>query len=443
MSKYEYGQGGPDRPGRPGGSQAPFGGPGRPGGPRGGYGGYGMPGGAGMPPSGGKKQTESEAMAWALIFICFVVFWPLGLFLLIRKLMRTRKPTAASRQSGAAVPPGWTVPGQTQTAPPPKSTFSQSMAKTPSMRRGTRWALKIFGGILALGGILAAFSTLTNMIFYPPVYSWDVINLAQRLAITAAGLFMLSKGISMDRALTRYGKYLAVIGNAPSMPVSQIADIVGRKEKKVADDLDDMIEKGYFGPTAFLDLRLGYFFRSRTAAEDAAAKKRAAAATPKEAEQGYAGILRSIRKANDAIADPALSAQIDRLEEVTAQIFRVIEKDEKKERQVRTFLEYYLPTTQKLLDSYVEFEAAGVDGENLRMAKEKIEDTMGNIVRGFENQLDALYAAEAMDIQSDIDVMNNMMQRDSAMHTSDFKVSTDDEPELTLGGTAAAQKKQE
>ena len=58
------------------------------------------------------------------------------------------------------------------------------------------------------------------------------------------------------------------------------------------------------------------------------------------------------------------------------------------------------------------------------MAKEKIEDTMDNIVRGFERQLDALYAAEAMDIQSDIDVMNSMMQRDSAMHTSDFQVSS-------------------
>lgn len=437
MSKYEYGQGGP---GRPGGPQPPFGGP------QGGYGGYGMPGGAGAPPPGNKKHTESEVLSWVLIFICFVIFWPLGLFLLIRKLMdNKKKPAAVPKSQGqAAVPPGWSAPGQQQNTAPQKEKFSQRMVKTPSMKKGTRWALKIVGGILVVGAGISAFGTLTEMLFYPPIYSWDVINLAQALAVLVAGLFMLIKGISMDRALARYSKYLAVIGNAPSMPVSQLAGIVGLKEKKVADDLDDMIEKGYFGPTAFLDLRLGYFFRSRTAAEDAAAKKRAAAATPKEAEQGYAGILRSIRQANDAIADPALSAQIDRLEEVTAQIFRVIEKDEKKERQVRTFLEYYLPTTQKLLDSYVEFEAAGVDGENLRMAKEKIEETMGNIVRGFENQLDALYAAEAMDIQSDIDVMNNMMQRDSAMHTSDFKVSTDDGPELTLGDTAAAvQKKQE
>ena len=104
---------------------------------------------------------------------------------------------------------------------------------------------------------------------------------------------------------------------------------------------------------------------------------------------------------------------------------------------MRTFLESYLPTTQKLLDSYAEFEAAGIEGENLHMAKEKIEDTMDNIVRGFERQLDALYAAEAMDIQSDIDVMNSMMQRDSAMHTSDFQVS------CSSSASAAAQEEKQ
>ena len=82
--------------------------------------------------------------------------------------------------------------------------------------------------------------------------------------------------------------------------------------------------------------------------------------------------------------------------------------------------------------------------KNLRMAKEKIEDTMADIVRGFENQLDSLYAAAAMDIQSDIDVMSNMMKRDCATATRDFKVSTPgaskdaDGEENQMGGTAAA-----
>lgn len=397
----------------------------------------------------GKKQTESEILSWILIFVCFMIFWPLGLFLLIRKLTDTKSKTPARRQGGqSTVPPGWSAPGEAKAQPKKQENFSQRMVKTPSMKKGTRLALKIVGAILLVAGVAAALDVISYM--YWPIYSWEVVELLQDCAIAGAGGLMLGKGIKMDRAVKRYANYLAVIGNAQSMSFRRLSEITGRPEKKVIDDLERMIEKNYFGPTAYLDQGLGYFFRSRTAAEEAAAKQRTAAATPKEAEQGYAGVLRDIRRANDRIADPILSAKIDRLEEVTAQIFRVIEKDAKKEKQVRTFLEYYLPTTQKLLDSYAEFEAAGVDGENLRMAKEKIEETMDNIVQGFEHQLDALYAAEAMDIQSDIDVMNNMMKRDSAMGTSDFKVSSSGAsktPKLTLdpneGDTATAVAREE
>lgn len=77
-------------------------------------------------------------------------------------------------------------------------------------------------------------------------------------------------------------------------------------------------------------------------------------------------------------------------------------------------MNYYLPTTQKLLDSYAEFEAAGVEGENLRQAKGRIEAAMDSIVRGFTHQLDELYQADAMDVDSDLRVMENMLRRDTA-----------------------------
>lgn len=371
----------------------------------------------------GKKQTESEILSWLLIFFCFVVFWPLGLFLLIRKLSGDKKKAAqqSAAARGADVPPGWSAPAQQGTAGTARA--AQPMRSTPSAKKGTRWALKLGGGVLAFVGLLSTSAVLSAMI--GAQIFWQALpGLLAVLSLFGAGVLMLGKGIAMDKAARRYARYLAAMASVQSISFVQLSGITGFSQKRVEEDLDHMIGQGYFGPTAYLDLSLGYFFRSRTAAEEAAARKRAEAATPKEAEEGYAGVLRSIRRANDRIADAALSAKIDRLEGVTAQIFRAIEKDGKKASQVRTFLEYYLPTTQKLLDSYAEFEAAGIEGENLHMAKEKIEDTMDNIVRGFERQLDALYAAEAMDIQSDIDVMNSMMQRDSAMHTSDFQVSS-------------------
>ena len=132
----------------------------------------------------------------------------------------------------------------------------------------------------------------------------------------------------------------------------------------------------------------------------------------------------------DAIADPVLSAKIDRLEEISARIFKAVEEDPKKQSKIDTFLNYYLPTTQKLLDSYADFEAAGIDGENLNQAKSRIEATMDSIVRGFEHQLDELYHADAMDVASDIQVMETMLRRDTATAEEDFG----------LGGQAAAQK---
>ncbi len=400
--------------------------------------------------SGSKRQSESETLSWVLIFISFVLFWPLGLYLLIRKLSDGKTSTNKGQKS--TIQADW-VGQQTGngagSAAAKKTTvnpsgFSQRITKTPSMKKGTRLALKIIGTLFLIGGISVVVNTATWVFFSGSIYRWEVVEMMQSCAIACAGGLMLWKGISMDRALKRYTNYLAVLNNVQAMSFRQLAETTGYQEKRIIDDLDRMIEKNYFAPGAYLDLGAGYFFRSRTAAQDAAAKKREAAAAPKEAEEGYIKILHDIRRANDAIDDQTLSKQIDRLEDITAQIFRVIEKNPGKERQIRTFMEYYLPTTQKLLDSYAEFEAAGVEGENLRMAKEKIEDTMADIVRGFENQLDTLYAAAAMDIQSDIDVMSNMMKRDHATATPDFKVSTSGVPmsacakEEPMGGTAAA-----
>ena len=93
------------------------------------------------------------------------------------------------------------------------------------------------------------------------------------------------------------------------------------------------------------------------------------------------------------------------MEQVSGRIFKLIEEDEAKRDAAGTFLNYYLPTTLKLLENYASFEEAGVSGENLSQAKAKIEKTMDSIVAGFEHQLDELYRTDAMDIDSDIRVM--------------------------------------
>ena len=168
---------------------------------------------------------------------------------------------------------------------------------------------------------------------------------------------------------------------------------------------------------------MGYLLRGENSAEALLRQRQAVQAPtepPKEAEEGYSGTLRNIRRANDRIADPVLSAKIDRIEEITAKIFQAVEADPKKRVRIDTFLNYYLPTTQKLLDSYAQFEQAGVEGENLRQAKQRIEATMDTIVKGFEHQLDELYKSDALDVDSDIRVLETMLRWDTASTAQDF-----------------------
>lgn len=373
-----------------------------------------------------RKKTDNDWVSWALIVFLFAVgVWPVALFLLFIKLFGSDEkqkqeappPLQAENRHAAHA----TQPGKAKQA-------VNKVTKSPTAKKSTARVLKIVGAVVAVAGLAACWEPIDMMIWLGEMPSWWVEDLLSALAVTVGGGAMFFSGISMDRQMKRYAKYLAVLGDREAMPVADLARTLGYSERRVEKDLQKMIEKGYFGGKAYLNVELGYLFRSGEA--DAAWKKRQEEAekapTPKEVEEGYSGILRNIRRANDDIADPILSAKIDRLEEITAKIFRAVEEDPKKRGKIDTFLNYYLPTTQKLLDSYAQFEAAGVEGENLRQAKSRIEATMDSIVKGFEHQLDELYKADAMDVDSDIRVMETMLRRDTASVEQDFG----------LGGTA-------
>ncbi len=122
--------------------------------------------------------------------------------------------------------------------------------------------------------------------------------------------------------------------------------------------------------------------------------------------------LSEMRRLNDSIKDEKISAQIDHLEEVTGKIIDQVVAQPKKRPQIRRFLDYYLPTTLKLLNAYDRMAAAGVDGENISVTKEKIEDMMDTIVKAFDKQLDGLFGEEALDVSTDITVMENLLARE-------------------------------
>ena len=124
------------------------------------------------------------------------------------------------------------------------------------------------------------------------------------------------------------------------------------------------------------------------------------------------GAIKTIRTLNDSIQDETVSGQIDRLEEVSGRIFAYVKDHPEKLPQIRKFMSYYLPTTIKLLRSYDELSRQGVYGENISGTMEKVEGMLGTIVLAFEKQLDSLFGDQALDISTDITVLENMMARE-------------------------------
>ncbi len=119
-----------------------------------------------------------------------------------------------------------------------------------------------------------------------------------------------------------------------------------------------------------------------------------------------------MRRLNDSIKDPTISRQIDHIESTTGKIFGYVMEHPEKKSQIRRFMNYYLPTTIKLLNAYDRLDDAGVSGANIDGAKGRISELMRTVVQAFDRQLDALYQGEAMDISAEIKVMENMMAGD-------------------------------
>ena len=122
--------------------------------------------------------------------------------------------------------------------------------------------------------------------------------------------------------------------------------------------------------------------------------------------------LGEMRRLNAAIRDEKISRQIDHLEDVTRKIIDQVVEDPKKQPQIRQFMNYYLPTTLKILNAYDRMSAAGIEGENITATREKIEGMMDTIVKAYDKQLDALYGKEAMDVSTDITVMEQLLRRE-------------------------------
>lgn len=133
--------------------------------------------------------------------------------------------------------------------------------------------------------------------------------------------------------------------------------------------------------------------------------------------------ISEMKRLDEAIEDEKISRDIRRLETVCQSIFDQVKADPSKLPQIRRFMDYYLPTTLKLLNAYDRMGAAGVSGENIDGTKGRIDAMMDTIVSAFDKQMDALFADEALDIATDITVMENLLRQEGLSEEKPFSAN--------------------
>lgn len=341
------------------------------------------------------NKEEGFDAGWIFPIIMTAIFWPVGVFMLLKKYKETQKRAKKNRS----------------------------------------YASLMSGG--ALMAIIGAIAFLDSPDIVP-------------MFLTLGGLFLTGFSFFENRRNAHLRTYLSIIDNRPLVDIVELAGASGRSEATVLKDLQLMLDRGLLPENAYVDHAMNCLVldpeemrRARpnrryappvVEAEVVEEPKKAAKAKPaaKAAEPAQAAKpaaddksailretfdakLREIRYLNDLIDDESVSARIDDIESITANIFYLVQEKPERMEEIRTFMNYYLPTTFKLLNAYARLEKQSVAGDNISHSKKEIEAILDKLVEGFRQQLDRLFQSDAIDISSDIDVLETMMAKDGLL----------------------------
>ena len=378
-----------------------------------------------------KSNQKSDLIYWLIaVGLLFTgIAAPVGVVMIVLKLMggkkKGRHPYYMQRDGEAPAGARTTASAQGEDAPRGKKAGGKKRRSAPQdqlaqMARSAK-NLTTTGAILAaVFGCISVIDAADNLWMLPDVL-WYLEEIIPLLCFTAVGLGLLGAGLLKRRTVHRYRGYLAMIGSHKAVSVSALSSATGSAPAKVRDDLEDMLDDGFF-PKGFLDYGSDRLVVDGNGLEEAPAPQAEPQPAPKAEEEN--AILAEIRAVNDAVANEKVSAQIDQIGTITAKILDYQRSHPDSAPQLHSFLSYYLPTTLKILRAYGQLESQEVSGENITAAMARIEGMMDKVVEGFEKQLDLLFQGDAMDVTADVAVLERMLAKDGLS----------DQEGLTLGG---------
>ena len=376
------------------------------------------------------RKNNGDSFYWiiALGLIFTGVAAPVGVLMIVMKLLGgdSRKKRQQGRHpyyqqqygqesAGARTiheTPAWEAPVQKQ-APlkPPKKKVRGRDLISELDKKGKSWA--IAGAATAAGCLIGFISSLGEPLYW--LFNGDFAFFIEELmglmvlpCIAAAGLGGLWAGLRKRKQASRWRNYLAMVGKQSSVSISALAAAAGLSPGKVRDDLADMLDDGLF-PQGYLDYGGD---RLVLTSEGVPQQPKEQPAPPPPAGEDENAVLTEIKAVNDAIDNEKMSAQIDRIGVITAKILDYQKAHPDKAPQLHSFLSYYLPTTLKILRAYGQLEDQEVSGQNITAAMSRIEGMMDKVVEGFEKQLDLLFQGDALDITTDVEVLERMLAKD-------------------------------
>lgn len=319
--------------------------------------------------------------------------------------------------------------GQCNAAPEMQTLLSPSLVTRRPPGKVSGVLFTVFGSIMF--GIFSLFSLIFGSLWGTSVLTQveGAATLGVFLPLALIGAVMLFRGLSLRKRLNRFRKYVTALDDRKFADIKQIAESIGKSRNYVVKDLKRMMALNMF-PDARLSADGQYFLLDQETyqqyealmlrqkeQQQAVEKQQEDMKDPERRELHEAvaegkSYIRQIREANDAIPGELISRKLDRLEAITGKIFTYVERKPEQLPELRRFMEYYLPTTMKLVRTYQEFDAQPVQGENITKAKVEIEKTMDTINDAFEKLFDSLFADIAMDVSADISVLQALLAQE-------------------------------
>ena len=311
---------------------------------------------------------------------------------------------------------GEVIRRMTQAAQSPQINVKELYGKTGGKVVGGLMK-SFFGGFFTLG---LGISTIAAL------FSGSLAGAGFLAALTAGSGWLLSSGVGTMKTMGRFRTYRRLLGNKTSCALERLARGVGRDVPFVRKDVQRMIGSGYFleghldheqNHLIISDITYREFEQARLQLESSRQQQAAEAAKApdpriKEVLDRGSAFIAQIRKCNDDIPGAAVSEKIDRIEQVVRRIFDRVKSHPEVIPDLKKMMDYYLPMTVKLLNAYADMDAQPVQGENIVSSKREIEATLDTLNAAFEKLLDELFQDTALEISSDISVLNAMLARE-------------------------------